>query len=126
MFYLDPTYLCFMAPAFLLVMFASWYVNSTYNKWLRVPVRSGMTGAEAALDWSLPLAADQPLYFLPSPPTLDLLPKIPPGRIVVTESGISGRADVEMLRGRGVPAFLIGEAFMRAPDPGQALLEFTK
>ncbi len=44
----DPTYLCFMAPAFLLVMFASWYVNSAYNKWLRVPVRSGMTGAEAA------------------------------------------------------------------------------
>jgi Zn-dependent membrane protease YugP len=37
-----------MAPAFLLVMFASWYVNSTYNKWLRVPVRSGLTGAAAA------------------------------------------------------------------------------
>jgi len=46
--FLDPTYLCFMAPAFLLVMFASWYVNSAYNKWLRVPVRSGMTGAQAA------------------------------------------------------------------------------
>ncbi len=46
--FLDPTYLCFMAPAFLLVMFASWYVKSAYNKWLRVPVRSGMTGAEAA------------------------------------------------------------------------------
>src|SRR5512147_610565 len=48
MFYLDPTYLCFMAPALLLVMFASWYVNSAYNKWLRVPVRSGLTGAAAA------------------------------------------------------------------------------
>src|SRR5512138_3110712 len=48
MIFANPTYLCFMAPAFLLVMFASWYVNSTYNKWLRVPVRSGMTGAEAA------------------------------------------------------------------------------
>ena len=48
MFYLDPTYLLFMAPAFLLVMFASWYVNSAYNKWGRIPVRSGMTGAEAA------------------------------------------------------------------------------
>ena len=48
MFYLDPTYLCFMAPAFLIVMFASWYVNSAYNKWLRVPVRSGLTGAAAA------------------------------------------------------------------------------
>ena len=46
--FLDPTYLCFMAPAFLLVMFASWYVKSAYSKWLRVPVRSGMTGAQAA------------------------------------------------------------------------------
>ena len=48
MFFLDPTYLCFMAPGLLLVMFASWYVNSAYRKWGRVPVRSGMTGAEAA------------------------------------------------------------------------------
>jgi Zn-dependent membrane protease YugP len=48
MFFLDPTYLCFMAPGLLLVMFASWYVKSAYNKWSRVPVRSGMTGAEAA------------------------------------------------------------------------------
>jgi len=48
MFFLDPTYLCFMAPGLLLVMFASWYVNSAYNKWGRVPVRSGLTGAEAA------------------------------------------------------------------------------
>ncbi len=57
--------------------------------------------------------------------TLDLLPQIPEGRIVVAESGIGGRADVSMLRGRGVPAFLIGEALMRARDPGEALLEFT-
>jgi len=55
--------------------------------------------------------------------TLDLLPRIPAGRIVVAESGIGARADVAMLMGRGVPAFLVGEAFMRAPDPGQALLE---
>lgn len=48
MFFLDPTYLCFMAPGFLLVMFASWYVNSAYRKWGRVPVRSGLTGAQAA------------------------------------------------------------------------------
>lgn len=48
MFFLDPTYLCFMAPGLLLVMFASWYVKSAYSKWSRVPVRSGMTGAEAA------------------------------------------------------------------------------
>jgi indole-3-glycerol phosphate synthase len=58
--------------------------------------------------------------------TLDLLPLIPKGKIVVTESGITGRADVSMLRSRGVPAFLVGEALMRAPDPGKALLEFTK
>ncbi len=48
MFFLDPTYLCFMAPGLLLVMFASWYVNSAYRKWGRIPVRSGLTGAEAA------------------------------------------------------------------------------
>jgi indole-3-glycerol phosphate synthase len=58
--------------------------------------------------------------------TLDLLPRVPAGRIVVTESGIAGGAEVSMLRGRGVPAFLIGEALMRAQNPGQALLEFTK
>jgi uncharacterized protein len=48
MFFLDPTYLCFMAPGLLLVMFASWYVNSAYSKWGRVRVRSGLTGAQAA------------------------------------------------------------------------------
>jgi hypothetical protein len=48
MFFLDPTYLCFMAPGLLLVMFASWYVNSAYSKWGRVGVRSGLTGAQAA------------------------------------------------------------------------------
>ncbi len=48
MFFFDPMYLCFMAPGFLLVMFASWYVNSAYRKWGRVPVRSGLTGAQAA------------------------------------------------------------------------------
>jgi indole-3-glycerol phosphate synthase len=58
--------------------------------------------------------------------TLDLLPRVPAGRIVVAESGIAGRAEVSMLLGRGVPAFLIGEALMRAPDPGAALQEFTK
>lgn len=58
--------------------------------------------------------------------TLDLLPRIPEGRIVVTESGIGSQADVSMLMGRGVQTFLVGEALMRAPDPGKALLEFTK
>jgi indole-3-glycerol phosphate synthase len=53
--------------------------------------------------------------------TLDLLAGIPSGRIVVTESGIASREHVERLRGRGVHAFLVGETFMRAPDPGAAL-----
>jgi uncharacterized protein len=48
MFFFDPNYLCFMAPGFLLVMLASWYVNSAYGKWSRVRVRSGLTGAQAA------------------------------------------------------------------------------
>jgi indole-3-glycerol phosphate synthase len=53
--------------------------------------------------------------------TLGLLDRIPPERLVVTESGILGRADVERMRGAGVSAFLVGEAFMRAPEPGEAL-----
>jgi indole-3-glycerol phosphate synthase len=53
--------------------------------------------------------------------TLDLLPRIPPGRLVVTESGISAPADVARMRKAGVNAFLVGEAFMRAADPGAAL-----
>ena len=53
--------------------------------------------------------------------TLDLLPRIPPGRIVVTESGILTIADVELMRHNKVNAFLVGEAFMRSPSPGQAL-----
>lgn len=53
--------------------------------------------------------------------TLDLLPRIPAGRIVITESGILGSPDVARMRHAGVNAFLVGEAFMRAPDPGAAL-----
>jgi indole-3-glycerol phosphate synthase len=53
--------------------------------------------------------------------TLGLLPRIPPDRMVVTESGILGREDVARMRGAGVNAFLVGEAFMRAADPGAAL-----
>ena len=55
--------------------------------------------------------------------TLALLPQVPGDRLVVTESGILTRADVERMRAAGVPAFLIGEAFMRAADPGDALAE---
>lgn len=53
--------------------------------------------------------------------TLDLLSRIPPDRLVVTESGILAPADVARMRARGVDAFLVGEAFMRAADPGAAL-----
>ncbi len=53
--------------------------------------------------------------------TLDLLPRIPTGRIVVTESGILGPQDVALMREHRVDAFLVGEAFMRAPQPGPAL-----
>jgi indole-3-glycerol phosphate synthase len=55
--------------------------------------------------------------------TLDLLELIPDDRLVVTESGIHTAADVALLRSRGVNAFLVGEAFMRAPEPGERLAE---
>ena len=55
--------------------------------------------------------------------TLNLLPDIPAGKLVVTESGIVSRGDVERMRAANVNAFLVGEAFMRAPDPGAALAE---
>ncbi len=53
--------------------------------------------------------------------TLELLPQIGPERIVVTESGILGPADVTRMRTNDVHAFLVGEAFMRADNPGQEL-----
>ncbi|RMG33596.1 MAG: indole-3-glycerol phosphate synthase TrpC [Gammaproteobacteria bacterium] len=55
--------------------------------------------------------------------TLDLLPRIPEERLVVTESGILVPQDVQLMRENGVHAFLVGEAFMRAPDPGERLAE---
>jgi indole-3-glycerol phosphate synthase len=53
--------------------------------------------------------------------TIGLLPRVPGDRLLVTESGILARADVQRMRSADVHAFLVGEAFMRAPDPGQAL-----
>jgi len=53
--------------------------------------------------------------------TIELLPRIAGERIVVTESGIVAQRDVAQMRRHGVNAFLVGEAFMRAPDPGAAL-----
>jgi indole-3-glycerol phosphate synthase len=55
--------------------------------------------------------------------TLKLLPMIPKDRLVVTESGILVAEDVALMRTNGVHAFLVGEAFMRAPDPGARLAE---
>ena len=53
--------------------------------------------------------------------TLSLLKQIPDNKLVVTESGILSAADVQLMRQNNVNAFLVGEAFMRAPDPGVAL-----
>jgi indole-3-glycerol phosphate synthase len=55
--------------------------------------------------------------------TLDLLGDIPKSKRVVTESGILGKDDVKLMRSHDVHAFLVGEAFMRAKDPGVALSE---
>jgi len=58
--------------------------------------------------------------------TIRMLPRVPAGRTVVSESGILAPADVERLRREGVHAFLVGEAFMRAPDPGAALASLLR
>ena len=55
--------------------------------------------------------------------TLSLLAQVPPGKRVVTESGILAAADVQRMLSAQVRAFLVGEAFMRAPDPGLALAQ---
>lgn len=55
--------------------------------------------------------------------TLSLLSMVPPNKTLVTESGIMSRADVQLMREHHVNAFLVGEAFMRAQDPGIALSE---
>ena len=53
--------------------------------------------------------------------TLDMLPEVPADRVLVTESGILTREDVQRMRDAHVHAFLVGEAFMRAKEPGEAL-----
>ncbi|QHI98636.1 indole-3-glycerol phosphate synthase TrpC [Xylophilus rhododendri] len=55
--------------------------------------------------------------------TLSLMADVPADRLLVTESGITAQPDVERMRGAGVNAFLVGEAFMRHEEPGQALAE---
>ncbi len=53
--------------------------------------------------------------------TLRMLDRVPPDRLLITESGIHRRDDVEKMRAANVNGFLVGEAFMRADDPGEAL-----
>jgi indole-3-glycerol phosphate synthase len=55
--------------------------------------------------------------------TLALRAQVPPERLLVTESGILTKADVQKMRAAGVHAFLVGEAFMRAAEPGEALAQ---
>jgi len=55
--------------------------------------------------------------------TLSLMAQLPSEKLLITESGITAREDVLRLRQAGVNAFLVGEAFMRAPEPGEALAE---
>ena len=55
--------------------------------------------------------------------TLDMLTDVPADRLLITESGILAHGDVQTMRAAGVNAFLVGEAFMRAPEPGLALAE---
>lgn len=80
---------------------------------------------EAALELRTPLVGvnnrDLRTFETHLETTLGLLPRMPAGRIPVTESGILTPQDVARMRGHGVHAFLVGEAFMRAADPGAAL-----
>jgi indole-3-glycerol phosphate synthase len=58
--------------------------------------------------------------------TLGLLNRVPADRLLITESGVLARADVDRMRSAGVAAFLVGEAFMRAADPGAALADLFR
>ncbi|MEO8081306.1 MAG: indole-3-glycerol phosphate synthase TrpC [Caldimonas sp.] len=80
---------------------------------------------ERALRLSTPLVGvnnrDLRTFAVSLETTLRMLPAVPAGRTVIAESGIAAPADVRRLRDGGVHAFLVGEAFMRASDPGAAL-----
>jgi len=80
---------------------------------------------DLALDMKTPLLGinnrDLRTFEVSLQTTLDLLPRIDAGRVVITESGILGPADVQTMRAANVHAFLVGEAFMRTPDPGAEL-----
>jgi len=80
---------------------------------------------EAALTLSTPLLGinnrDLRSFETRLETTLELLPRVPASRLVITESGIRAPGDVERMRAAGVGAFLVGEAFMRSADPGKSL-----
>jgi indole-3-glycerol phosphate synthase len=82
---------------------------------------------ERALELSTPLVGinnrDLHTFDMRLETTLDLLPYIPADRVVVTESGIHTPEDVTLMREQSVHAFLVGEAFMRASEPGDKLRE---
>ena len=82
---------------------------------------------ERALELSTPLVGinnrDLHTFEMRLETTLDLLPHIPDDRVVITESGIHTPENVALMREQNVHAFLVGEAFMRAPEPGEKLRE---
>ncbi|MEZ5554645.1 indole-3-glycerol phosphate synthase TrpC [Haliea sp.] len=82
---------------------------------------------DRALDLGLPLLGinnrDLHSFKTALDTTLNLLPHIPGDRVVVTESGIHSPEDVAVMRDAGVFSFLVGEAFMRAEEPGEKLRE---
>jgi indole-3-glycerol phosphate synthase len=82
---------------------------------------------EAALTLSTPLIGinnrDLRSFNVSLQTTIDLLSRVPADKTVVTESGILAPEDVALMREHGVNSFLVGEAFMRASDPGHALAE---
>jgi len=80
---------------------------------------------EAALTLSTPLLGinnrDLRSFATRLETTLELLPRVPASRLVITESGIRAPGDVQRMQAAGVGAFLVGEAFMRSTDPGKSL-----
>jgi indole-3-glycerol phosphate synthase len=108
--------------------------DSTLQELADIATRLGMdallevhdrTELERALRLRLPLIGinnrDLRRFVTDIETTIGLLRDVPEDRVVVTESGIRTKEDVRKLRGHGVNAFLVGEAFMRAPDPGGML-----
>jgi indole-3-glycerol phosphate synthase len=82
---------------------------------------------DAALELELPLLGINNRNLHDFSATLDttfgLLPHVPPQCTLITESAIHTRGDVQRMRAAGVHGFLVGEAFMRAPEPGDKLRE---